>query len=633
MEENNPNEKKMSIEEINEKEISPIKEDQQSEIKETEKDESENEKSVKEKEIVQESKIEENLENEGNNKKDEKSDQVVIDDVCKDVLNEVIQKVENNEKLEKEENLETFENQKKEKNLEIEVVEEKEGFAEKKEKMEIEEKIEIPKNDLEIQKPENEDQNIQIEKNNLVQVVKDPSPLKDLPISENPKEETNMQTNVEKKMETNIETKMETNMEIEKIPEENQNRVFCFGNAESDQFKIPGDNIYEIKKPIEIPYFLTQRQKIVKIACGSQHSVILNENGEVFTFGNNDSGALGRETEIGTTPAKVDLDGNKVNLVSAGESHTFLANSLTGTTVFFGKLKSYEKTLIKKKEPLICDNYKLKKGISKVLSGNNHILILSHGRIYVFGDESFGALGIVNKRRPKSFVDFDDPQTLPFRGVKNIFVGGNSSFFLSKKNKICAFGLNNYKQLGFESDTGVTFENEPIEWNQIKGEDILEITGGEHHTLILFKNGDIYGAGKNDDGQLGNFSEDSPNLGSFKKLGHLPKISEIFASSHFSYALDQNKDNFYTWGFGYAWVLGNGKEDSVSEAWRIKNDKVFKGFFPDRLALGTSFVAYVTQCTGDREVLLGNCKRTVRKRRYKKKDANLRKKKKLKTLD
>lgn len=31
-------------------------------------------------------------------------------------------------------------------------------------------------------------------------------------------------------------------------------------------------------------------------------------------------------------------------------------------------------------------------------------------------------------------------------------------------------------------------------------DEIKDIRGGENHTLILLKNGDIYGAGKNDSG-------------------------------------------------------------------------------------------------------------------------------------
>lgn len=34
----------------------------------------------------------------------------------------------------------------------------------------------------------------------------------------------------------------------------------------------------------------------------------------------------------------------------------------------------------------------------------------------------------------------------------------------------------------------------------IAGDEIIDIKGGEHHTLFLMKSGKVYGAGRNDDG-------------------------------------------------------------------------------------------------------------------------------------
>ena len=47
--------------------------------------------------------------------------------------------------------------------------------------------------------------------------------------------------------------------------------------------------------------------KIVKIACGATHTAVINEKGEVYTWGNNDSGALGRENVEDGIPGKVQL--------------------------------------------------------------------------------------------------------------------------------------------------------------------------------------------------------------------------------------------------------------------------------------------------------------------------------------
>ena len=39
------------------------------------------------------------------------------------------------------------------------------------------------------------------------------------------------------------------------------------------------------------------------------------------------------------------------------------------------------------------------------------------------------------------------------------------------------------------------------------------------------RNGDVYGAGKNDEGQLGELDMNCEPLGTFRKLSHTPKLS------------------------------------------------------------------------------------------------------------
>lgn len=97
--------------------------------------------------------------------------------------------------------------------------------------------------------------------------------------------------------------------------------------------------------------------------------------------------------------------------------------------------------------------------------------------------------------------------------------------------------------------------------------------------MILYKDGRVYGSGKNDEGQLGELDEEGEPFGTFKRLKHLPfKPSKLLCSSHFTYALDEHKLNYWAWGFGYAYVLGNGKEDSLFHARMINNDRFFPLF-------------------------------------------------------
>jgi regulator of chromosome condensation len=50
------------------------------------------------------------------------------------------------------------------------------------------------------------------------------------------------------------------------------------------------------KKPFELTFFRTKQLKIVKIAVGGLHTLALTTRGEVYSWGCNDDGALGRKT-------------------------------------------------------------------------------------------------------------------------------------------------------------------------------------------------------------------------------------------------------------------------------------------------------------------------------------------------
>jgi alpha-tubulin suppressor-like RCC1 family protein len=53
--------------------------------------------------------------------------------------------------------------------------------------------------------------------------------------------------------------------------------------------------------------------------------------------------------------------------------------------------------------------------------------------------------------------------------------------------------LNNHGQLGFKTEENIV--RTPTLVKTIDGEEVVDIRGGEHHTLFLMKTGKIYGAG------------------------------------------------------------------------------------------------------------------------------------------
>lgn len=74
---------------------------------------------------------------------------------------------------------------------------------------------------------------------------------------------------------------------------------------------------------------------VTQIACGLHHTVVLTQNGEVFTFGSNQHGQLGTGDLLNRTgPIQVKLNSFIVQ-IAAGSNHTVLLSS-RGVVYTFG---------------------------------------------------------------------------------------------------------------------------------------------------------------------------------------------------------------------------------------------------------------------------------------------------------
>lgn len=107
-------------------------------------------------------------------------------------------------------------------------------------------------------------------------------------------------------------------------------KPFCLTDVE--KFTFNNDEEEDApKEPIPNPLF---NQVVSRIACGSIHSVVLLNDGRVFTFGCNDEGALGRDG-IECIPIQVKVE-DPIDLIAAGDNHSLFANSVNGAIYFTG---------------------------------------------------------------------------------------------------------------------------------------------------------------------------------------------------------------------------------------------------------------------------------------------------------
>lgn len=153
------------------------------------------------------------------------------------------------------------------------------------------------------------------------------------------------------------------------------------------------------------PASIAEAKQVVAISAGGMHSIYLNTTGEVFSFGCNDEGALGRDTSEGGGGGteydirKVELPGSAVR-VSTGDSHTACLLS-DGRVFAWGSFRDSHGSMGLTLEGNKRFPVEVVPGgtFVDIASGADHLVLLSNaGKVFTIGCAEQGQLGRVSAR-------------------------------------------------------------------------------------------------------------------------------------------------------------------------------------------------------------------------------------------
>jgi uncharacterized repeat protein (TIGR02543 family) len=241
-----------------------------------------------------------------------------------------------------------------------------------------------------------------------------------------------------------------------------------------------------------------------QIAAGSVHTLILDENGKVYSFGGNTMGQLGL--------------GHKTSPIQKPTQITIPQN----------------------------------KKIIAIASGSSHSLLLdTEGRVYSFGNGSYGKLGQNGTSDITSPTLISEPNN-----IIAISAGGNHSLLLGKDGKVYSFGLGDYGQLG-DNSTSVHNKLIPYYITQTGENNITAIEAGSSHSLLLDKNGTVYSFGLNSSRQLGLGTTSNNGLPTQVTVPNT--ITAILSAQYSSTSFIMGKDGkIYSFGSGSSGSAGHG---------------------------------------------------------------------------
>ncbi|KAJ0170438.1 hypothetical protein K1T71_013809 [Dendrolimus kikuchii] len=360
-------------------------------------------------------------------------------------------------------------------------------------------------------------------------------------------------------------------LEIPTAPKK-RGRVLTCGQGDVGQLGL-GESILETSK---FKHVTALGDKVVDVCAGGMHTVALDCNGKVWTYGCNDEGALGRTTsgeKDEGTPKTVSLP-SKAVLVTAGDSHS-AALMENGDVYAWGAFRDSHGSMglvVRGREGKSCkDPVKVDIGetAAAIASGGDHLVILSTtGNVYTMGCGEQGQLGRLTQRSAsresrQGFSALLVPSKVNLkRLIGRIWAGSHATFVLdANTDKVFAFGLNNYGQLGIsgEKRRGALYVPAECDAFGAVGARWSSVAVGQHHSLALDHHGQVYAVGRCEYGRLGL----GDRTGDAEALEPIPALQDkkcisIATGTSSSFAVTDTGE-VWSWGMGSEGQLGTGK--------------------------------------------------------------------------
>jgi alpha-tubulin suppressor-like RCC1 family protein len=302
------------------------------------------------------------------------------------------------------------------------------------------------------------------------------------------------------------------------------NQVYAWGDNKFGQLGL--ESIESFYTPQKVDF----NESVIMLSTAKNHTLFLTQSQKVYGCGDNRLGQLGDDnTTTRLKPKKIDFfDDKDIVFVEAGDSISF-AITRSGEVYSFGSnccgrlgLGMPESKINHISTPQKIDFYGKK--IVSISAGSSHALAINEeGRVYSWGDNSYGQLGIASEETNKNIptlLDYDFVATM-------VKAKGYFSLLLTKDELLYSFGDNSSGQLGIGY---VLTKSYP---SLINLKNIVAIEAGLNSSFALDRNGELYCFGKNSKGEFGNGGTESSKL---------PVKSSFDRSYHINYEQSYAKD-------------------------------------------------------------------------------------------
>ncbi|TVY31960.1 Protein pim1 [Lachnellula subtilissima] len=392
--------------------------------------------------------------------------------------------------------------------------------------------------------------------------------------------------------------------------------VYVFGENSAGELGIgtgTEQEVTNVKRPRLNRKLAASEVGVVQIAAGGMHCVALTRDNKILTWGVNDQGALGRQTEKANAnaddsddedlvlnaseaePREVDLshfpEGTKFSHVVAADSTSFVVTT-TGLVYGWGTFRGNDGILgfrphgpKTQSTPVLIPELK---NITTLSAGTNHILALNtKGKVFAWGAGEQNQLGrkIIARNVAQSLVPSEFG--LSRKKITTIGCGDYHCFAADDKGNVFAWGLNGFAQCGTESDQDDASPtiSQPTIIEGLAGEAIKQIMGGAHHSIAVTTDGKVLVWGSCQNNQSGIdlstlpandiYTESNGRVRYISKPSVIPGVDGVaVAAGPDAGAAITSDGKVYTWGFNANYQTGQGPVPDIPVATLVDNTAV-----------------------------------------------------------
>ncbi|MEM1390014.1 MAG: Ig-like domain-containing protein [Pseudomonadota bacterium] len=295
------------------------------------------------------------------------------------------------------------------------------------------------------------------------------------------------------------------------------NTLFASGDNALNQLA-QGVAGFDILEPIAITLPDGFDETIVSVSAGQIHGAFITDDGDLYTWGFGLFGRLGLgDEESRAVATKVDsLDDQSIVVIEMGNGASY-AIAADGTLYAWGQNSSGQLGLGDEEERLIptpVDALAHKTVVAVAASVSHTLALTSDGEVWAWGSNIDGQVG-----DPTQVDEEGDPvreilNPVRVEGLPNDIVGVSAetqtSYAITSDGRVFGWGETTFGQLflGVDNKDGTFVPSDddkvlsPIELTALPN-GVIDVTGGARWGAALTEDGDVYLWGPNDEGPSG----------------------------------------------------------------------------------------------------------------------------------